>query len=143
MDLLKQLEKLAEDNKYGLVRMRVVHGYAPYEADGIYGFSPDEALRLYDLKEAFPVDAEGNEIVLEAPAPEPEAPVVHAVDIPVEWKKLHYLQRIKLAKELIGGDVPNKDVADDIIAKIAESRGIAPADAEGEGGAPAAPSADA
>jgi hypothetical protein len=59
---IKDFEALAADNEHGLVRAKVVDGFAPYEKDAVAGFPPDEALRLFGRGAIVPIDDKGGEI---------------------------------------------------------------------------------
>jgi hypothetical protein len=100
----KNFEPLVNDK--GLVLMRTAFAWAPYEADALYGFSPERAAELFDNKAAYPVDPVNFEPipvmgeVLEVRAP--IRPASGDVVIPQEWEKMHKLEIIKLACEVIG-----------------------------------------
>ncbi|MBC7168319.1 hypothetical protein [Phenylobacterium sp.] len=130
---LHDFEALAAENRFGLVRMEIKTGFAPYSEGDIAGFPPDEAVRLFKKGAATPLDADPSDARRAAAAGDGEG-AGSADDVPAipdDWEGMHHLTRVKLAKEISGGDVANKEEADEIIrAEIA--RRAAPA-GDGEG----------
>lgn len=111
---LAQFQAVAALNLHGLVAMEVVSPFAPYSAGDIAGFPPEQALDLYVAGEATPLE------VLEADDDDTddtdETQAVADVEIPAEWQGLHHLKRVKLAGEIAGRKVGNKEEADEVIA---------------------------
>lgn len=122
----------------GLVPVRVLTLYGPHRAGAIFGLTPEQTSKALETEsvELYPI-AEGIETVdvaVRIPAPprtDPKAVTTTAVpfvegpapiEIPADWAQKHYLQRIKLAKDIAGETwaVPDgtsaKDHADKIIA---------------------------
>jgi hypothetical protein len=89
-------------NARGLVAMRISRPFAPYNRGDIAGFNHELAARLFVRKEGVPVNEKGEEIKIDSPPPEPKAVPRHAVEIPLNWTDLHHLQRVQLAKQLVG-----------------------------------------
>lgn len=94
----------------GLVPMRVVRAFAPYMAGSVAGFSPKMAAMLYDRGDAIPV---GQDLPVKGKRPGPAAKVTapittveNVVEIPVDILKKHHLQRLKVARELLGDAYP-------------------------------------
>ncbi|WP_046869366.1 hypothetical protein [Microvirga massiliensis] len=122
---LNTFESLA--NKQGLVLMQVVDSFAPYDEGALAGFPPDEALRLFQRKVAVPVGKDGRPV--DVPADTPERSNIPAasssVEIPENWRSLHHLQRVRIAKDLVGGArvISSVAEADLIIQGELERRG--------------------
>jgi hypothetical protein len=89
-------------NPAGLVPMRIVRPFAPYQMGDVAGFNHELAARLFVRKEGFPVDEKGEEIKIDSPPPDPKAVPRHLVEIPINWSDLHHLQRVQLAKQIVG-----------------------------------------
>jgi hypothetical protein len=89
-------------NAAGLVAMRISRPFAPYNRGDIAGFNHELAARLFVRKEGVPVNEKGEEITIDSPPPEPKAVPRHLVEIPLNWADLHHLQRVQLAKQLVG-----------------------------------------
>jgi hypothetical protein len=104
-------------NASGLVPMRIVRPFAPYQKGDIAGFNHELAARLFVRNEGFPVNAKGEPINIDAPAPvEPKAIAPEKVEIPINWNDLHHLQRVQLAKQIVGKDDKiSVEQADEII----------------------------
>ena len=126
---LQDFEALAAENHYGLVRMEIKTGFAPYSLGDIAGFPPDEALRLFKKGAAAPLDADPDA----RPAGDGENPDAAADGpvIPDDWEGMHHLTRVKLAKEISGGEVANKEEADEIIRAEITRRAAPAGDGEG------------
>jgi len=111
-------------NHLGLVPMTILRpDMAPYVEGSIAGFPPDEAFRLYMLQAARPANVPHVELPkVSEPAPQPNSDVV----IPENWRDLHHLQRVRLAKQVAGlsDEVKiTKEDADDILARATNQRG--------------------
>ena len=127
-------EKLAADNKHGLVRMKVLKSFTPHFEGEIAGFAPDNASDLYTAGDAIPVDEKGEEIKIEKAVFTSKplkgvstTDLTSGPEIPADWQKLHHLQRVKLAKEITGNeDIKTADAADAAILAEIERRAGAP-----------------
>ena len=121
---IEAFEALARDNPQGLVRMKIVESFAPYHANALAGFPPDEAHRLYTRKAAVPADEDGDEIplVIAATAAERLPRAAESVEIPDGWETSHHLSRLALAKQIAGKVAKSVDEADEIIRAEVERR---------------------
>jgi hypothetical protein len=143
---LSDLENLKNPNT-GLVPMKIVRGFAPYKNGDTAGFPPKVALdyirsghaTLLDAKVQEHVkaqlqqetDAKAAAVTSDALAKAGAAPAGEIdpskVVIPENWKELHPLKRITLAKQLTGEyfvpkDVKPSDYADTLIQTEADRR---------------------
>lgn len=112
--------------KTGLVPVR------SNETGDIFGVTPARARELLAEKKVVLFEIPKEVEVIEADDPAPEKVEVmsagHDIEIPDDWESLHYLSKIKLAKELVGGELAVKDgqktvdAAEDAIAAEVERR---------------------
>lgn len=120
-------------NHLGLVPMMITESFAPYKQGEIAGFDPPRAEFLFGKNVAVPVGEDGRPLAV---AVDVEAAAVAApastptVQIPDNWTELHFLQRIRLAREIRGTDEsPTKTEADRIIqAEVIRQKGTSHGD---------------
>lgn len=114
--------------KTGLVPVR------SNETGDIFGVTPVRARELLAEKKVtlFEIPSEVEVIATDEPEPE-KVDATSAdfdIDIPDDWEGLHYLSKIKLAKEIVGGDLAVKegqktvDAAEEVIAAEYERRAV-------------------
>ncbi|MCR5875163.1 hypothetical protein LRS10_13780 [Phenylobacterium sp. J426] len=125
---LSQFQALAAASATGLVAMRVAEAFTPYSEGDVAGFQPDEAHKLFKAKVLTLPDGVREPSVEDDEddngADDAEAT---AVVIPEEWEGLHHLTRVKLAKEITGGEIANKEAADEAIRAELARREAGPA----------------
>jgi len=118
-------------NPLGLVPMVIEDdNFAPYQRGQVAGFPPEEAARLFERQSAVPVGENGAPVI---PAWAPQdvglnQSAVSNVEIPDNWRDLHHLQQIRIAKDLLGltqGDRVPMDVAQQAIEAELNRRGAA------------------
>lgn len=120
---LEAFEAIA-NQETGLVLMQITQSFAPYNKNDLAGFPPHDAHRLFTRRAAVPVTKEGQPIRLSADppqgSPEPE-PVT--VEIPENWREIHRLQKVILAKRITGVEGSMTEAAaDEILAAEVERR---------------------
>lgn len=94
-------------NPRGLIPLKIVRAFAPYNKGTIAGFSPAMAQVLIDRGDAVMADQPMPKSAAQRPGPaarviEPTTTVDGVIEIPVDILSRHHLQRIKLAKDLLG-----------------------------------------
>lgn len=127
---LSQFQALAAASATGLVAMRVAEAFTPYSEGDIAGFQPDEAHKLFKAKLLTLPDGV-NEPTVDSDNDEDGKGAddggATAVEIPEDWEGLHHLTRVKLAKDITGGDIANKEAADEAIRAELARREAGPA----------------
>jgi hypothetical protein len=92
-------------NDKGLVLMTITRDFAPYVVGALAGFYPDRAAEIFVLDHGIPLSPEGSavEVRLDQESDVGAVAAEDGVEIPIEWEELHHLQRIRLARQLVGG----------------------------------------
>jgi hypothetical protein len=92
-------------NDKGLVLMMITRDFAPYVVGALAGFYPDRAAEIFVLDHGIPLSPEGSavEVRLDQESDVGAVAAEDGVEIPIEWEELHHLQRIRLARQLVGG----------------------------------------
>jgi hypothetical protein len=107
-------------NARGLVAMTVIEGFAPFSVGDVAGFTPDEALRLFN-RGAVAVPGEAKTARRAAPV-QPKTEGEAQIEIPEDWATMHHLKRVSLAGKLAERKVETKEEADAIIGAEVERR---------------------
>jgi hypothetical protein len=119
-------EEIGKDHPQGLVRMKFTDSPAPYMKGQLAGLDPAQAAQMFRYEMAFPCTETGEPINFSGIRKSEQAPAASSneVDIPSDWEGNHHLQRIRLAKEIVGSDEPLSVVAaDEIIRTELQRRG--------------------
>lgn len=123
---IQAFENLAKANPYGLVRMKMVEEHTPYRVGELAGFSPEDALRRFLEREALPAAEDGTPLIGFEDAVEPSEPAqsgpISTVQIPDDWRNLHHLQRLRIAKAISGDETIATAIAADAIIGAEEQR---------------------
>jgi hypothetical protein len=117
---------LAMTHERGLVLFKFTDGPAPYKEGDIAGLEPEQAARMFRFKMGFPCKMDGQPIEFSGIPKSEQAPAAssNAVHIPDDWQGMHHLQRIRLAKEIVGKDDPvTVPEAEEIIRAELQRRG--------------------
>lgn len=76
------------------------------------------------VETAAPVEPEPEIAAAPAPQPEPAAIAPIAIEVPGDWRSLHWKKRVALAAEIAGRAVTDKADADAVIAAEIERRAL-------------------
>jgi hypothetical protein len=114
---VEALEPIAALHPQGLVVMKFIHAPAPYEKGDIAGLPLDTAAKYFRYRVAVPCTADGEELSISLRSePAPEKAVSTKVAIPDNWESIHFLQQIRLAKEIRGSEEsPKLEEAKEVI----------------------------
>jgi hypothetical protein len=114
---VEALEPIAALHPQGLVVMKFIHAPAPYEKGDIAGLPLDTAAKYFRYRVAVPCTADGEELSISLRSdPVPQRPVSSTTEIPDDWENRHFLQQIRLAKEIQGSEQsPKLEEAKEVI----------------------------
>jgi hypothetical protein len=114
---VEALEPIAALHPHGLVTMKFIQAPAPYQAGSIAGIPLDMAAKYFRYRVAVPCTVDGEELSISLRSdPAPQKPVSNTTEIPDDWETRHFLQQIRLAKEIRGSDEsPKLEEAKEII----------------------------